>query len=80
VKKKISVIVLAAMLAFAPQAVAQEQQDDCGWYWWTKFNPSGGWEYWCWSDEWGWWYAESEDGKSKSISPKSNGPVSFFST
>jgi hypothetical protein len=51
----------AAPVASAPAAAG------CDWYWWSKFNPAGSWEYWCWDPQLGWWYAESEDGKTKSI-------------
>ncbi len=37
----------------------------CDWYWGYRFNSAGGWEYWCWEPQRGWWYAESEDGTSK---------------
>ena len=75
----ISTFVALAMLALALPAFAQEvvapvettpaapAAAGCDWYWWSKFNPAGSWEYWCWDPQLGWWYAESEDGKSKSI-------------
>lgn len=64
-------VIAAAMLVLALPAFAQEEgQAFCDWYWDYKFNPAGGWEYWCWDPRWGWWYAESEDGKSRSITFK----------
>ena len=75
----ISTFVALAMLALALPAFAQEvvapvettpaapAAAGCDWYWWSKFNPAGSWEYWCWDPQLGWWYAESEDGKRKSI-------------
>jgi hypothetical protein len=53
----------------ATAAVAQEAQESCGWYWDYTFSKSGGWEWWCWRPDWGWWYGESEDGKGKIFSP-----------
>jgi hypothetical protein len=58
---------------------AAGQEAGCGWYWGYRFYESGGWEWWCWSPELGWWYGESEDGKKKTYSPKTtiNGPIQF---
>ncbi len=61
----ISAVIAVAMLTFALPAIAQAAS--CDWYWWYQFNRAGGWEYWCWDPQWGWWYGESEDGKSRSI-------------
>ena len=66
----ISAVVVVTMLALALPAVAQQegtQAASCDWYWWYQFNRAGGWEYWCWDPQWGWWYGESEDGKQRSI-------------
>jgi hypothetical protein len=61
--------------------MAQEAQDSCGWYWDYTFNKSGGWEWWCWSPQWGWWYGENENGNKKIISPQTtNGPLQFFAS
>jgi len=64
----IAVVVAAAMLALALPAVAQveEQQGQafCAWYWDYTFNLAGGWEYWCWDPQKGWWYGVREDGKA----------------
>jgi hypothetical protein len=65
----------------ATVAVAQETQESCGWYWDYTFYSAGGWEWWCWSPQWGWWYGESEDGKKKIIAPKTtNAPLQFFTS
>ena len=58
---------------------AAGQEAGCGWYWDYRFNKNGGWEWWCWSPELGWWYGESENGNKKVISPKgsTNGPMQF---
>ncbi len=56
------------------QGVDEAQYDQgtteagCGyWYWGYQFRRAGAWENWCWDPQWGWWYAESEDGKSKFV-------------
>jgi hypothetical protein len=62
----------------------EQQQEGCGWYWGYTFSKKGGWEWWCWSPQLGWWYGESADGKSKIIAPKVNiggstgGSLQFF--
>ncbi len=64
-------VLVLAMLALALPAAAQEeqgaQQAFCGWYWDYAFVSSGGWEYWCWDPQKGWWYGEREDGKAQRI-------------
>jgi hypothetical protein len=62
-------VLVLAMLAVALPAAAQEQggQAFCGWYWDYAFVSSGGWEYWCWDPQKGWWYGEREDGKAHRI-------------
>ncbi len=61
-----AVVAVAMLLAFALPAFAQDQgQAYCEWYWGYKFNPAGGYEYWCWDPQFGWWY--STDGKNKSM-------------
>jgi hypothetical protein len=63
-------------------ATTTAEQTGCGWYWDYTFSKSGGWEWWCWSPEWGWWYGENENGKKKIVAPKvtTNGPLQFFSS
>ena len=74
----LSAVVAVAMLALTLPAFAQEAPPaqnapaapaaaGCDWYWWYKFKPAGNWERWCWDPSLGWWYAESADGKSKSM-------------
>jgi hypothetical protein len=72
VRVVMAAVVAVTMLALALPAFAQEEQGQafCDWYWDYKFKLAGGWEYWCWDPRWGWWYAESEDGKSRSITLK----------
>lgn len=69
-KAVLAAVVVLAMLALALPAFAQEEQGQafCDWYWDYTFVKAGGWEYWCWDARKGWWYAESEDGKSHRIS------------
>jgi hypothetical protein len=58
-----------------------QQQEGCGWYWdYTFSKKNGGWEWWCWSPQLGWWYGESADGKHKIIAPKvtTGGSLQFF--
>ena len=69
-----------AQYASDGQYAATTGQEGCGWYWGYTFSKSGGWEWWCWSPQWGWWYGESEDGKKKIIAPKvsTGGSLQFF--
>ena len=63
-------ILVLAMLAVALPASAQEeggQQAFCDWYWDYTFVASGGWEYWCWDPQKGWWFGQREDGKAQRI-------------
>jgi hypothetical protein len=64
-------ILVLAMLALALPAAAQEeqgaQQAYCDWYWDYTFVASGGWEYWCWDPQKGWWFGQREDGKAQRI-------------
>ncbi len=68
-----------AQYASDGQYASATEQEGCGWYWDYNLNKSGGWEWWCWSPELGWWYAESEDGKKTLVAPKTNitGPLQF---
>ncbi len=70
VRRLVSAFAMAiVLLLFALPAAAQDDGlQVCDWYWDYKFNSSGGWEYWCWHPQLGWWYSESEDGKRKSVS------------
>lgn len=76
------VALVAVTLAFALPSVAQEEYTEaapeeyteaapaeagCDWYYGYTLRRSGSWEYWCWDPYSGWWYAESEDGKSKML-------------
>ncbi len=60
-------------------SITGQEQEGCGWYWAYRFNTNGGWEWWCWSPELGWWYGENEAGNKKVIAPKttSSGPLQF---
>jgi hypothetical protein len=62
----IAAAVTIAMLALALPAFAQGEAF-CDWYWDYRFNSLGGWEYWCWDPQLGWWYGESEEGTSRSV-------------
>jgi hypothetical protein len=63
-----AVVVVVTVLVFALPALAQEAtQDTCGWYWDYTFVTAGGWEYWCWNPQKGWWYGEREDGMAHRI-------------
>ncbi len=58
------------MLAVALPAFAQQEQQGqafCEWYWDYTFVSSGGWEYWCWDPQKGWWFGQREDGKAQRI-------------
>jgi len=65
----LAAVVVLAMLALALPAFAQEEQGQafCDWYWDYTFVKAGGWEYWCWDPQKGWWYGEREDGKAQRI-------------
>ncbi len=69
-----------AQYASDGQYASTTGQEGCGWYWDYTFSKNGGWEWWCWSPQWGWWYGESEDGKKKIIAPKvsTGGSLQFF--
>ncbi len=65
-------ILVLAMLALALPAAAQQEQQGaqqayCDWYWDYAFVASGGWEYWCWDPQEGWWFGQREDGKAQRI-------------
>jgi len=64
--RRIVVLVFVATLfviVSAPTALGQvSSQASCDWYWDYNFNPSGGWEWWCW-DPVNQWYGT--DGKNK---------------
>jgi hypothetical protein len=63
-----AVVTVTTVLVFALPALAQEtSQDTCGWYWDYTFVTAGGWEYWCWNPQKGWWYGEREDGMAHRI-------------
>jgi hypothetical protein len=63
-----AVVAVTTVLVFALPALAQEAtQDTCGWYWDYTFVTAGGWEYWCWNPQKGWWYGEREDGMAHRI-------------
>jgi hypothetical protein len=63
-----AVVAVTTVLVFALPALAQEaSQDTCGWYWDYTFVTAGGWEYWCWNPQKGWWYGEREDGMAHRI-------------
>ncbi len=49
----------------APEETQVPAEAGCDWYYGYSLRRSGSWEYWCWDPYRGWWYAESEDGKSK---------------
>ena len=56
-----------ALPAAAQQEVGGQQQAYCEWYWDYTFVASGGWEYWCWDPQKGWWFGQREDGKAQRI-------------
>ena len=66
-----AVFLVLAMLTLALPAAAQQevggQQAYCEWYWDYTFVASGGWEYWCWDPQKGWWFGQREDGKAQRI-------------
>ncbi len=57
---------------------AQEEvaQSGCGWYGGFRWNSAGGWGWWCWDPQMGWWYATNEDGSKKFA--RINRPGSFM--
>ncbi len=63
----IAALVTVAMLALLAVPAFAQSEAFCDWYWDYRFNAWGGWEYWCWDPQAGWWYGESEDGTSRSI-------------
>jgi hypothetical protein len=56
------------LLGVALPAFAQDDgQQYCDWYWGYQFKKAGGWEYWCWHPQLGWWYSQSESGNTRSV-------------
>jgi hypothetical protein len=57
------------LLGITLPAFAQEDggQEFCDWYWDYNLKRTGGWEYWCWHPQLGWWYAQSESGMTKIV-------------
>ena len=63
------VVPVAVTLTVTLPGMAQEEdpwaaEAGCDWYFDYTFRRAGEWEYWCWDPQRGWWYGESEDGKS----------------
>ena len=56
----LAVVVFAAMaLTLGAEATVPERTwSNIGWYWcqWRQDPEQGQWEYWCWSDYYGYWW------------------------
>ncbi len=61
----VAVVATAMLLLSIPSFAQAQSQAYCEWDWGYKYNPAGGYEYWCWDPQFGWWY--STDGKNKSM-------------
>ncbi len=57
---------------------AQEEvaETGCGWHWGYRWNSAGGWEWWCYDPQMGWYYGTNEDGSGKYL--RVNRPGTFM--
>ena len=69
-RRIVVLVFVATLFVFVRATTALGQvmssQASCDWYWDYTFNPSGGWEYWCWDPLLSQWYGT--DGKNKIMS------------
>ena len=57
---------------------AQEEavtETGCSWQWGYRWNSAGGWEWWCYDPQMGWYYGENQEGNGKVL--RTNRPGSF---
>ncbi len=48
-----------------PQEQAVSTETGCSWQWGYRWNSAGGWEWWCYDPQMGWYYGENQDGSGK---------------
>ena|SRR5215217_1072492 len=44
---------------------AATTETGCSWQWGYRWNSAGGWEWWCYDPQLGWYYGTNEDGSGK---------------
>ena len=57
----------------------QEQattETGCSWQWGYRWNSAGGWEWWCYDPQLGWYYGENQEGNGKVL--RTNRPGHFM--
>jgi len=63
---------------FGEDQYAQEEvaESGCGWQWGYRWNSAGGWEWWCYDPQLGWYYGENESGSGEVL--RITGPGTFM--
>jgi hypothetical protein len=59
-----------------PQEEEAVTETGCSWQWGYRWNSAGGWEWWCYDPQMGWYYGTNEDGSGKYL--RVNRPGSFM--
>ncbi len=59
-----------------PQEEAATTETGCSWQWGYRWNSAGGWEWWCYDPQMGWYYGENEAGNGKVL--RTNRPGHFM--
>ena len=54
---------------------AATTETGCSWQWGYRWNSAGGWEWWCYDPQMGWYYGENQEGNGKVL--RTNRPGSF---
>jgi len=60
------------------QYVPEEEvaAEGCSWQWGYRWNSAGGWEWWCYDPQLGWYYGENESGSGEVL--RITGPGTFM--
>jgi len=63
---------------FGEDQYAQEEvaESGCGWQWGYRWNSAGGWGWWCYDPQLGWYYGENESGSGEVL--HITGPGTFM--
>jgi hypothetical protein len=59
-----------------PQEEAATTETGCSWQWGYRWNSAGGWEWWCYDPQMGWYYGENQEGNGKYF--RTNRPGHFM--
>ena len=54
---------------------AATTETGCSWQWGYRWNSAGGWEWWCYDPNLGWYYGENQEGNGKVL--RTNRPGHF---